>query len=344
MLLRSRTLGLFLLALGMAALAPCGADAEGAAPEPLPAGVTACQFDALSNPPNGQDLVVRDAPSGEGRVLGPLPAVEVKDFSSARSHREVAQFRVVGLKDGWFLVEDAQYPTAAQAPPYTGRGWVDGNFVTTQLFRDTLKKTPSHAAEDVVYLYGVDADGIPGTPYNFPLRRIIGCSGPWFEVEAWLPGAKTPSGKPAAGNGMVRGWTDRSCVRQDGVCDEHQFDYAWSPLSDGVTECRFRALSRDPDPAGLNVREAPDRNARIIGRVRPSYIDKQTKVLGEVQVIGYRKGWFLVELDPSHTDNAAPPRGPKPFVGRGWVAGEMLTAELLRKAQAAAARGGRRRR
>ncbi len=323
---------LLLLALAVAVFSPCRADAERTAPEPLPAGVTACRFDALSNPPNGQELVVRDTPGEEGRVLGPLPAVEVKDFSSAGSHREVAQFRVVGFKDGWFLVEDAQYPTAPQAPPYTGRGWVDGNFVGTQLFRDTLKKTPGYAAEDVTYLYGADADGIPGTPYNFPLKRIIGCSGPWFEVEGWLPGAKTPSGKPVAGNGMVRGWTDRSCIRQDGVCEEKQFDYSWSPLPAGVTECRFRALSRDPDPAGLNMREAADKNARVVGRVRKLHIDGYGSVLGEVTVIGYKKGWFLVALDPSHSDSTVspPPQGPGSFIGRGWVAGEMLTAELLR--------------
>ena len=131
---------------------------------------------------------------------------------------------------------------------------------------------------------------------------------------------------------MVRGWTERSCVQQDRSCREHQFDYPWSPLPDGVTECSFHALSRDPDSAGLNVRAMPDKNARVIGRVQPLYIEHYGKVLGEVYVIGYKNGWFLVALDPSHTDSTAgsPHQGPQPFIGRGWVAGGMLTAELLR--------------
>lgn len=324
----ARTLRLVLLAVGVAAVSPSRVDADATAPSPLPAGVTACQFDASSNPPNGQELVIRDAPSDDGQVLGSLTAAEFKSPDGTSRH-EVPQFRVLGFKNGWFLVEGAQYPTASQRPAYTGRGWVDGKFVSTQLFRDTLKKTPSYAAEDVIYLYGTDTDGISGSPYTFPVKRITGCSGPWFEIEAWMPGAKTPSGKPAAGNGMVRGWTDRSCVRQNGPCDEHQFDYPWSPLPDGVTECNFRALSRDPDPAGLNVREAPDRNARILGQVQPPVDILGTKLVADVHVIGYQKGWFLVALGPYDPQEVAP-HGPKPFTGRGWVAGEMLTTELLR--------------
>jgi hypothetical protein len=305
--------------------------ADGAPPEPLPAGVTACRFDALSNPPSGQDLAIRDAPRGDARVLGLLPAIELTNAAFAASHREVPQFRVVGFRDGWFLVEGAHYPEAAQPLPYTGRGWVDGQYITTQLYRDTLRKAPNYSADNVVYLNGADMDGVTTTPYGVPVSRIIGCSGPWFEVQFWLPGAKTPSGEPAAGKGMVRGWTDRSCVQQqDRPCRGRQFDYPWSPLPTGVTECNFGALSNDPDPAGLNVREAPDRNARILGRVQsPVDIGGGTKVLASVQVIGYRKGWFLVELGPYGPDDL-PPHGPEPYTGRGWVAANMLTTELLR--------------
>jgi hypothetical protein len=46
-------------------------------------------------------------------------------------------------------------------------------------------------------------------------------------------------------------------------------------------------------------------------------------------VIGFQKGWFLVEAGPYY-DADLPPHRPKPYSGRGWVAGNMLTAELLR--------------
>ena len=316
---------LLALALGLSALAAHRAFAQDATPATLPTGVTACQFDALSNPPNGEkDLILRDAPRSDANVLAPLPAVEVTDLTV--SHKEVPQFRVIGFKDGWFLIEDPHYPEASE-PIYTGQGWVDGQFITTQLYRDTLKKAPSYAAANVVYLHGADTDSIPFSPDSLPELRILGCSGSWFEVQFWLPGAQTPSDEPVAG--MVRGWTDRSCVWSNPPCQEPQFDYPWSPLPAGVTECNFKALSNDHDPAGPNVRDAPDGNARIIGHVQPpSYID-HAKELAEVQVIGYKKGWFLVELGP-YDPTDLPPHGPTPYTGRGWVAGNMLTTELLR--------------
>ena len=80
------------------------------------------------------------------------------------------------------------------------------------------------------------------------------------------------SGKPAStADGTVRGWTDRSCTKQgDGPCTPVQFDYPWSPLPAGVTECQVGAVINDPDPAGLNVRDAPDQNARVLGRLPPT--------------------------------------------------------------------------
>ena len=46
-------------------------------------------------------------------------------------------------------------------------------------------------------------------------------------------------------------------------------------------------------------------------------------------MIGFEKGWFLVEAGPYNASDL-PPHGPKPYTGRGWVAGNMLTTELLR--------------
>ena len=59
-----------------------------------------------------------------------------------------------------------------------------------------------------------------------------------------------------------------------------------SPTPAGVTQCRFRALSNDPDPAGLNVRDAPDPNARVLGRLLPRHVGGEF-VQAVVQVIGY---------------------------------------------------------
>jgi hypothetical protein len=327
----------------MSALAAHRAVGQNATPAVLPADVTACRFDAYTNhyPSGADDPPIRDAPRGDARVLGQLPRVEVTNADFSKSHQEIAEFRVIGFKDGWFLIEGAHYPEAAK-PLYSGQGWIEGKFIATNLYRDTLKKAPNYSADDVVYLNFIEpGDGIPGSAYTTPLSfGIMGCSGPWFEVE--VVRNKTPSGKPLPGNGLVRGWTDRSCTQQDGPCSLKQFDYPWSRLPAGVMECNFGAVSNDRDPAGLSVLEAPDSNAAILGHLLPPLVNAagDAKVREQVQVIGFRKGWFLIEagpnldLDTLHYDPNTvvnpPPGNRNHYIGRGWVPGDMLTAWLLR--------------
>lgn len=319
------------LALGLSTLGTGRVSGQGGTPAPLSAGVTACKFDALANDPDPAGPAIRDAPRNDAAVLGRLPAIKDKDTGFYDRGGELPEFRVIGAKDGWFLIEGATYQEPYRPKLYAGQGWVDGKFITTHLFRDTLKKAPRNTAPDVAYLNGTDKDGISFSPYNIE-PRILGCSGPWLDVELWLPDGKTMDGKPASADGTVRGWTDRSCTKQEnGPCRGSQFDYPWSPLPAGVTECDFGALSNDPDPAGLNVREAPDINSRVVGRLAPpsDIGDGVTKVSSEVTVIGFKKGWFLIETGPYNAADQ-PRRGPKLYTGRGWVAGSMLTTELLR--------------
>jgi hypothetical protein len=321
----SRSLGWMLVALGVCAFNADRAAAQG----DLPAGVTACEFNALAGQDEPGGPTIRDAPRADGQALGRLPAIKDEHTGFYGGAGELPEFKVIGFKDGWFLIEDAAYPEPYRPKLHSGRGWLESKVVTTHLFRDTLKKAPTNDSPDVAYLHGI-IDGIPYQPYSLEIK-LLGCTGRWFEVEIYQPDGKTPSGKPASTDGTVRGWTDRSCTSQDrGPCRGTQFDYAWSPLPAGVTECSFGALSNDPDPAGLNVRESPDRNARILGRLSPpTNIGGNTIVLAEVRVIGFQKDWFLIETGP-YNPNDLPPHLPKPYSGRGWVAGNLLTTELLR--------------
>jgi hypothetical protein len=322
----NRSLNWMLIALGLSAFHPSGASAQGEPCAPLAAGVTACKFVALVKDTEPGGAAIRDVPQQDGREVARLPATNGKDKPGHDQGVALPEIQVIGFKDGWFLIEGAAYPEPYPSQPYTGRGWVEGKFVTTHLFRDTLKTSPSNDSPDVSQLYGTGSDGLPYRSYGLEVQRVLGCSGPWLEVEIHQPDAKTLSGKPAAAaDGTVRGWTDRFCTKQDdGPCTAAQFDYPWSPLPSGVTECRFRALSNDPDPAGLNVRDAPDPNARILGRLLPRHVGGEI-VQAEIQVIGYRKGWFLIEATPYHDADQ-----PKSYSGRGWVAGSLLTAGLLR--------------
>ena len=320
----NRPLNWMLIALGLGAFHPLGASAQGDPSAPLPAGVIACKFAALVKDAEPGGPAIRDAPRPDGREVARLPAIH--DGQTYSNGVELPEIQVIGFKDGWFLIAGAAYPEPSPSQIYAGRGWLESKFVTTHLFRDTLKKSPSNDSPDVSQLYGTGSDGIPYQSYGLEVQRVLGCSGPWLEVEIHQPDAKTLSGKPAAAaDGTVRGWTDRSCTKQPGgPCTAEQFDYPWSPLPSGVTECRFRALGNDPDPAGLNVRDAAAPNARILGRLLPRHVGGET-VLPEIQVIGYRNGWFLIEATPNHDADQ-----PKSYSGRGWVAGNLLTAGLLR--------------
>ena len=188
----NRSLGWMLIALCLGALYPIGASAQGNTFTPLPAGVTACKFSALVKDIEPGGPAIRDAPRLDGREVGRLPA----------QGGELPEIQVIGLKDGWFLIEGAADP---------GRGWVEDKFVTTHLYRDTLKKAPTNDSPDVSHLYGTRSNGFPYQPYDLEVQHVLGCSGPWLEVEIHQPNAKTVSGKPAStADGTVRGWTDRS--------------------------------------------------------------------------------------------------------------------------------------
>jgi hypothetical protein len=178
-----------------------------------------------------------------------------------------------------------------------------------------------------------DVDGVSlYSPNSVPVSRVFRCSGRWLEVEIRLPGAKTLTGEAASANGTVRGWTDRTCVDPDfnGRCASRQFDYPWSPLPSGITECNFSAFSKDHDPGGLNVRAEPNGNARILGRLPLGRLDPNDpySTFG-ADVIGRRKGWFLIEHGFEAVWTPQRPREPV-YSGRGWVAANLMTAQLLR--------------
>jgi hypothetical protein len=64
----------------------------------------------------------------------------------------------------------------------------------------------------------------------------------------------------------------------------------------------------------------------------PFHIEGGTRVLPDVHVIGYQKGWFLVDQGPSlkYEPVDLAPHWLKPYTGRGWVVSRMLTTEIQR--------------
>lgn len=330
--MRATVLLFFAAALCVSVFAASLSSTHAAAP-PSGADVTACSFGAYTTDSDTKGPAIYAAADPKAKVMAHLPPLLHPDWGSdpKKPIQEHAQFQVTGFKDGWFHIKSASYPESG-ARLYGGEGWIDGKLITTGLFRDTLKTAPDNNVDDAVYLRGLDKDGIAYAPGGLAVDRIVGCSGKWFEVEINLPGAKLLSGKPAPNkNGTIRGWTDYACLEQRGECRETQFNYPWSPLPAGITECGMKTISVDRDPKGLNVRAAPDANAPVLGQIPPPSDTAGAGVnqAADVQVIGYKNGWYFVEAGPYGADNP-PPKAFKAYTGRGWVAGNMLTAELLR--------------
>ena len=103
----------------------------------LPNGTEPCDLGAWSEDRDPNGLNVRAEPSVKARVLGTLPPPYRLKMGGSENTPEggwLTEFRIIGFKDGWFLIEGAtppgkkyedekKYPRSAPKP-YGGRGWV----------------------------------------------------------------------------------------------------------------------------------------------------------------------------------------------------------------------------
>jgi hypothetical protein len=196
------------LALTLSA-ASSGVSAQETKARPLPPGVAACDFGALANDHTREGLNIRAEPRADSAILGRLPVLENLDHETV-----AADFHVIGVTKGWFLIENASYgdyDLHKKLPPvYAGRGWVSGKLLTTQVRVHNLKAAPDENAADVAEViddYGVTA--------------ILDCKGDWLRVEAPLSATdhsrkpKLPSDDP---RDVVSGWTHGVCVNQRTTC------------------------------------------------------------------------------------------------------------------------------
>jgi hypothetical protein len=80
----------------------------------------------------------------------------------------------------------------------------------------------------------------------------------------------------------------------------------------GATACKIAGWSADADPAGLNVRAAPRKEASVVATL-PHEADYAV----EFEIIGSRDGWLLIRNAHAPSYGDAPDK--KLFAGPGWV-------------------------
>ena len=183
----------------------------------LPPGTEPCSLGAWSEDKDPKGLNVRAEPSAKSRVLGTLPPpyrLRMGGRENTPRGGWLTEFRIIGFKDGWFLIEGAkppgrdyedetQYPKNAPKP-YAGRGWVaagkvGANYANGATRMGGLFQAPHVDArwtEAQRKLGGtLDADGGP--------KRVLACSGHWGLVES---------------EDGVRGWWRALCSNQVTNC------------------------------------------------------------------------------------------------------------------------------
>lgn len=185
-----------------------GVRAQEAKAASLPPGVAACDFGALANDHTPEGLNIRAEPGANSAILGRLPVLE-----NPYHEKVAADLHVIGVRNGWFLIEDAAYPDndfPKRPSVYGGRGWVSGKLLSTQVRTHNLKASPDENAADVGEVFD-----------DYGVTAILDCKGEWLLVEAPLS-ANDDSLKPKlpsdGTSGVVRGWTHGVCANQRTTC------------------------------------------------------------------------------------------------------------------------------
>ncbi len=179
----------------------------------LPHGTEPCSFGAWSNDPDPAGLNVRAAPSPQAKVLGIVPPPRKLPKEEAFSGEPVkSEFRVIGHRDGWFLIENVTPPGVAYEVPYPrhlpqpfkGRGWVNGRMIGGALANGGLPEGRLYVSPhaDAASLEVIDSHGNRIGP-DTPIRRIHACSGWWALIET---------------NDGQRGWWRSICSNQATNC------------------------------------------------------------------------------------------------------------------------------
>ncbi len=160
----------------------------------LPEGAEPCSLRAWSNDTDPAGLNVRAAPTTGSKVLGivPPPRMMPKEEEAFGPGPAKSEFRVIGYRDGWFLIDRITAPGVAYEVPYQrhlpqaykGRGWVNGRMIGGALANGGLPPGRLYVSPhaDAVANEHLTSDGhLIGA--GDQIRRIHACTGSWALIE-----------------------------------------------------------------------------------------------------------------------------------------------------------------
>lgn len=225
-----RHIALLLTTAGCASLASCATTTKPVEAAVLTQAATAvpvsrCSFGAFVAETDPAGLNVRAAPSASAKVLGKLPPTFVEPSAGYGVRVEV---EVIGARDGWFLIRNAQDNEAlTDKPPrrmYSGEGWVSGGKLTVKSQADVGRASASPDAAAVLRIGDdemFDSDGV------VEAARLVDCKGRWAQVEFTeqrIPASMRaalkvePTARTGLRPGRFRAWVDRLCAIQETSC------------------------------------------------------------------------------------------------------------------------------
>lgn len=144
----------------------------------IPSDIVACQLEAISLDADPAGLNVRAGPSLSAKVIARLPR---RPQVESGSNPEV---RILGFKDGWFLIEGASYGDYGDPPPprplYAGKGWAHGSKLGGGLVGGAMSSALLAEPRD-------DAPRSTGRPKDgeyIEVRSLLACRGDWAKVSA----------------------------------------------------------------------------------------------------------------------------------------------------------------
>jgi hypothetical protein len=181
----------------------CLSTAAGVAATVDTAGVTACALSGWSNDPDPSGLNIRAAPRADAEIIGHVPPPEAQ-----AGDRYAAEFRIIGSRNGWFLVSRVKFTDYGRGKGdrllFGGSGWVFADKVRFVINRAEVRGAPAENAQIVATLR--TADGASG-PDSATIDHVFGCSGAFAEAAVHMEGQR-----------QARGWVTGICSNQVTTC------------------------------------------------------------------------------------------------------------------------------